>query len=101
MMTVCIRLLQSKLVQSEQRVPTKVPNCILLLIGGLIAALLSANFWLLLLIIHHLLNNTETYCDVFQYGQDLGWELDRRQQYDLYCLADFFDYFFHLFKSNL
>src|SRR5690606_8195174 len=91
--TVCKRLLQSKLFQTEQMVPPKVPNCTLLIIR--ITSLLSFGFRFAFLILHHLLDNTQTHCNVFQYAHGLGGELDRCQQYHLYRLAYFSDDLLH------
>src|SRR5690606_21671800 len=97
--TVCKRLLQSKLFQTEQMVPPRVPNCTLLIIR--ITSLLSFGLGSIFLGVHHLFDDTQPHCNVFQYAHGLGGELDRCQQYHLYRLAYFLDDFFHPSSSIL
>src|SRR5690606_19314958 len=90
---VCKRLLQSKLFQTEQMVPPRVPNCTLLIIR--ITSLLSVGLGIIFPGVHHLFDDTQAYCDVLQYAHRLCRELDGCQQYHLYRLADFSDKLFH------
>src|SRR5690606_10073221 len=91
--TVCKRLLQSKLFQTEQMVPPRVPNCTLLIIR--ITSLLSVGLGIIFPVVHHLFDDTQPHCNVFQYAHGLGGELDRCQQYHLYRLTYFSDKLFH------
>src|SRR5690606_24161914 len=97
--TVCKRLLQSQLFQTEQMVPPRVPNCTLLNIR--IASLLSFGLGIIFPVVHHLFDDTQPHCNVFQYAHGFSRKLDGCKQYHLYRLADFLDDFFHPISSIL